>query len=209
MKLYYAPGACSLACHIALERTGIAYDAQPVNLAKGEQRSPEYLAVHPRGVVPALVLDSGEALTESVAILCWLDRHFPDAKLTPKDTMAYGRMMRLLVWLSGTVHGQHFASVFRSARFATDETAHGAIAAHGLEQLKGDVAEIEAVLADRNWADDHAYTLADLYLIVLFRWARGKGLVDNAPRWTAYFEAATRDPIVRRILEKEGLIVSA
>src|SRR5690349_1013839 len=82
-KLYYAPGACSLASHIALEEIGIPYQTQPLNLAEGDQRKPEYLKINPRGRVPALVVDD-EILTENVGIMTYLAGGHPKAGIWPK-----------------------------------------------------------------------------------------------------------------------------
>ncbi len=88
LTLYYAPGACSMASHIALEETGTPYETKVVGLAQGEQTKPEYLnGVNPRGKVPALKTDDG-ILTENVAILTYLARTFPDAKLLPSCARA-------------------------------------------------------------------------------------------------------------------------
>src|SRR4051794_678268 len=95
LKLFYAPGACSLAPHIVLEETGAAYEPVHVALAKGEQRTPEYLRINPKGRVPALA-EGDWALTENPAILRYLARRFPQA--------GHGRSPALLctrVWPKG------------------------------------------------------------------------------------------------------------
>ena len=84
MTLYFCPGACSLASHIGLEETGAPYELKPIILAKGQQRTQEYLKINPRGKVPALSLD-GKILVENTAILTYLARRFPDKRLMPAD----------------------------------------------------------------------------------------------------------------------------
>ena len=81
-KLYYAPGACSLASHIALKESGLAYETERLILANGDQRKPEYLKLNPRGRVPTLVVD-GNVLTENVGILTYIGGGYPKAKLWP------------------------------------------------------------------------------------------------------------------------------
>ena len=83
-KLYYAPGSCALASHIVLEEAGADYQAQRVNFQAGEQRSPEYLKINPKGRVPTLVTHEG-TLTETPAILGYLAQKFPRANLAPID----------------------------------------------------------------------------------------------------------------------------
>src|SRR5271154_3700555 len=81
-RLYYAPGTCSLATHIALEEAGAPYEAVLVDFRSQTQRSPEYLAVNPKGRVPALVTENG-TLTETPALLCFVAQRFPKAELAP------------------------------------------------------------------------------------------------------------------------------
>src|SRR6266480_4289481 len=107
LTLYYAPGACSMASHIALEETGTPYETKVVGLAQGEQTKPEYLnGVNPRGKVPALKTDDG-ILTENVAIL---------------------------TYLANTVHPA-FTHIMRPGRFATDESAHENLKTTGKENF--------------------------------------------------------------------------
>ena len=82
-KLYYAPGACSFASHCAIEETGIPYEAVRINTQQGEQRSPEYLKINPRGRVPTLVVND-HPLTENVGILTYLGGGYPAAKIWPE-----------------------------------------------------------------------------------------------------------------------------
>ena len=81
-KLYYAPGTCALASHIALEEVGAPYSAERLNFKNNQQNSPDYLRINPKGRVPALVTDGG-VLTETPAILAFLAQSFPQAKLAP------------------------------------------------------------------------------------------------------------------------------
>ena len=121
LTLYYAPGACSMASHIALEETGAPYEAKPVSLATGEHLKDEYTKnVNPRGKVPALRTDGG-MLTENVAILTYLARSFPNAQLLPTDPLGTARALSHMAYLSNTVHPA-FTHIMRPGRFATDES---------------------------------------------------------------------------------------
>jgi glutathione S-transferase len=86
LTLYFSPGACSMASHIGIEECGAAYTEHPVLIAKGEQKSTEYAQINPRGKVPALAVD-GRIITENTAILAYLGRCFPEAKLLPTDAV--------------------------------------------------------------------------------------------------------------------------
>src|SRR3954470_172960 len=99
LKLYYSPGACSLAPHVALEEIGIAYEPVKVALAKGEQRTPEYLAINPKGRVPALAEDDG-VLTENAAILPYIAQRLPEARLWPSDPREAARAAEWIGWIA-------------------------------------------------------------------------------------------------------------
>jgi glutathione S-transferase len=96
LTLYYAPGACSMAAHIVLEESGEPYEAKQVDLAKGEQRSDEYLKIHPLGRVPAMRLDNGEPLSENTAILPYLGKRFG---LWPTDPVGEAKALST-IWSS-------------------------------------------------------------------------------------------------------------
>src|ERR1700680_1478517 len=114
--LYYSPGACSMSAHIALEEVGTEYEPRVVKLAENQQRQPDYLAINPRGRVPVLVLADGTVLTECAAILLYLARKFPKAKLWPDDPLAQARCIEWLSWLASSVHVA-FAQTRRPPRF--------------------------------------------------------------------------------------------
>src|SRR5689334_24361615 len=99
LTLYYCPGACSMAAHVVLEETGTRYEARPVLLSAGEQRTEAYLAVNARGQVPALRVDE-KVITESVAVLAYLGRRFPEAELLPRDAVEEARCLAMLAWIA-------------------------------------------------------------------------------------------------------------
>ena len=121
-RLYYAPGTCALATHIALEEAGAPYEAVLVDFGSQAQRSPEYLAVNPKGRVPALVTESG-TLTETPALLCFVAQRFPKAELAPlADPFALAQVQEFNSYLCSTVHVAH-AHRMRGTRWADDAAA--------------------------------------------------------------------------------------
>ena len=102
-KLYYSPGACSLASHMALEEAGADYEPVRINFAEAQQRSPEYLRINPKGRVPALA-EGDRVVTENPAILRYVARLYPQAKLWPEDPYAEARCTEWLAFISSTVH---------------------------------------------------------------------------------------------------------
>ena len=129
LELYFAPGACSFVPHVALEAvraaTGQAFEPKLVKLHKGEQRTPEYLAMNPNGQVPVLVAD-GKPLTQIVAICEFLDRAFPQAGLLPTESWSRAQALAQLAWMNNTVHPT-FSRVFRAADYAESEAAQAEI----------------------------------------------------------------------------------
>src|SRR5438034_3189347 len=121
-KLYYAPGTCALATHIALEEAGAPYEAVLVDFRSQSQRSAEYLAVNPKGRVPALATESG-TLTETPALLLFVAQRFPAAELAPlADPFALAQVQEFNSYLCSTVHVAH-AHRMRGTRWADDAAA--------------------------------------------------------------------------------------
>ena len=115
-KLYYAPGTCALASHIALEEAGASYTAERLDFKNSQQTTPQYLAINPKGRVPALVTDRG-TLTETPAILAFVASSFPQAKLVPEDPFAFAQAQSFNSYLCSTVHINH-AHKMRGYRWA-------------------------------------------------------------------------------------------
>jgi glutathione S-transferase len=204
MKLFYSPGACSLAAHVALEELGAPYEAVLVNVAQGDQRKPEFLALNPKGRVPFLVTEQG-GLSESVAILTYLADRRPDLGLLPADPWSRAQALSFVTWCAGTVHGTAFAGVFRSARFADDETAHPAIKEKGTSDVRAHLATINERVTGRDYVMDH-FTIADLYPMIFRRWAARVGLDMGAyPALLAHAERIASRPAAARAIAQEGI----
>lgn len=207
IKLYYAPGACSLVSHIALEETGLPYETQRLNLAEGDQRKPEYLALNPRGRVPTVVID-GEVLTENVGILAYLAGGYPKTNLWPKDTWHQAKAVSTMAWLSNTVHPT-FAQVFRTERFVDGAAAQEALKAKARERYLGYLREIDGLLAGRKWAVGNSYTVVDPYLLVFYRWGnRSQMPVNSLPNYTALVERVMARPAVKKVMADEGITLA-
>ena len=122
LKLYYAPGTCALASHIALQEAGASYTAERLDFKTNQQNSPEYLAINPKGRVPSLVTDRG-ILTETPAMLAFIAQSFPLAKLVPlDDAFAFAQAQAFNSYLCSTVHVAH-AHKGRGYRWATEENS--------------------------------------------------------------------------------------
>ncbi|HEV2112135.1 MAG TPA: glutathione S-transferase N-terminal domain-containing protein [Gammaproteobacteria bacterium] len=207
LKLYYSPGACSLAPHILLEESGLPYDAEQVTIAEGKQRTPEYLAINPKGRVPALLTEEGEVLTEVPAISWYIADAATSVRLLPQGRLPAARSFEWFNWLSGTVHTMAFGQYWRMQRFVADEQLFPPVKEKGWENIRDNFAYIEKRLAGRSWAVGNAYTAVDAYLLVFFRWGNRIGMDMRAayPGWTAQAQRVLERPAVRRVIMKEGI----
>jgi glutathione S-transferase len=178
LKLFYAPGSCALAAHIALEEAGAKYEAVRIDLRAKEQRKPEYLAINPKGRVPALVTDRG-VLTENPAILAFVAQSFPEARLAPlDDTFAFARAQAFNSYLCATVHVAH-AHLTRGYRWADDAAAIAAMRQKAPEVIGACFELIEREMLAGPWVMGERYTICDPYLFTIARWLEDDG-VDPA-----------------------------
>jgi glutathione S-transferase len=207
IKLYYSPGACSLAAHIVLEELGIAYEAVEVLLSEGAHKRPEYLRVNPKGKVPALNVD-GKILTESVAILTYLGGGYAERGLWPKETWKQAEALSLMSWLSNTVHVT-VAGIFRPDRYASDEAAKQNVIATSRENLQKLYADIDKMLVGRSFAMGGQYSVVDPYLLVFYRWGNRLGMDMKSlyPTWAKHAQRVYSRSTVKRVFEDEGIML--
>ena len=205
IKLYYSPGACSLAPHIVLEELGIAYEPVLVSLKDGEHKKADYLKINPRARVPALNVD-GKVLTENVAILTYLGGGFPERGLWPKETWRQAEALSLMAWLASSVQVA-FAGNVRPERYASDAAAKENIKVTCRETLLGYFADIEKMLTGKTFAMGGQYTVCDPYLLVFYRWGYRIGLdmKTQFPHWTKQAVRVASRPTVKRVFEDEGI----
>lgn len=204
-KIFYSPGACALASHIALAEAGAEYEAVRVNFQAGEQRSPQYLAVNPKGRVPALVTDKG-VLSENPAILVYIAQTFPKAQLAPlDDAWAFAQAQAFNSFLCSTVHVHH-AHRTRGTRWADDEAA--------IEGMKQKVAQnmtdayllIERDMLKGPWVMGEAYSMCDPYLFTLSGWLESDGVdIARFPKVHDHYKRMLQRPAVQRALKEQGL----
>ncbi len=205
MILYYARTACSIAPHIALEETGAAFDARRIDLATGEQTSPEYLKINPAGRVPALIVD-GRTITEVPALLTYIANLKPEAGLIPPPgTLEHARCFEWLGFLSSSLHVS-YAQFRRPMRFVREGFACvEALADEGRDLTIRCFREVERRLGADEWAAGTHYSIADIYLFPFFTWAwrLDFDVVRECPKWAALFECVKARPAAIRALTRE------
>ncbi len=205
LKLFYAPGACSLASHIALNEAGAEFEPIRVNFGDAEQRKPKYLAINPKGRVPALVTDEG-ILTENPAILDWIARRWPDAGLVSlDDPWAAAQVLSFNTYIASSLHPA-FAHLFRPERYS-EEAGFAAIRARAPGAIEGYFDLAEAQLSDGPWVHGQRYTTSDPYLYVMTRWflQTGPDRRERYPFSAAHLERMQARGAVLLTLETEGL----
>jgi len=197
MKLYYTPGACSQAPHIALIEAGLAFEAVRVDLrTKRLETGEDYLAVNPKGAVPALEMDDGAVLTESAVVLQYIADLAPDAQLIPPaGTLERYRVLEWLNYVATELH-KGFGPLFHPT---------GEPRAHAIEAISARLDYVERALGAGPWLGGDTLSVADFYLFVILGWA-GIFHLDFArwPALEAYRARLLERPAVRAALEAEG-----
>ncbi len=183
LTLYFAPGSSSMAPHIALHEIGVPFEGRPVSFANRETRSPAFLAIHPEGKVPALLID-GRLLTEVAAILFYLARRFPQARLLPDDVEAQAQAVSWMSFIASTIH---------PAR------------QRGLEASRQAFGLAERRLGERPWAL-HEYSIADIHLFRLYWRFRNavQPAADEFPNLSAHHERVMARPAVQKTCALEA-----
>lgn len=203
MKLYYSPGACSLADHIVLEWIGRPYEA--IKVTREDRKTPEYLAINPAGAVPALEHD-GWVLTQNAAILNYLADLHPEAGLGG-DGSARGRaeVNKWLAFANSDVHPS-FHPIFGSTAYLEDPALIDRSKDAARAKLRGLFERADAQLRARDWIAGDARSIADPYLFVTLRWARGTGVdLSGLDGLAGYFDRFLADPGVQKVMREEGL----
>jgi glutathione S-transferase len=205
MKLYYAPGACSLSPHIALLEAGLPYDLVKVDLrAKTLESGDDYLKVNPKGQVPALALDSGELVTEGPVIVQMIADGVADKHLAPpRDTAERYKLLEWLNYITTELHknlGPMFSPVL------TDDAK-----AFFKDRAMGKFKYLETQLGDRDYLMGKQFTVADGYLFTMLMWAadRLKFDLSGLPNLSAYKARVAARPKVQEAMIKEGLLKAA
>jgi glutathione S-transferase len=201
LTLYYAPGACSVAPHIVMEEGGEKYTPQKLDLAKGEQRTPEYMKIHPLGRVPALKLDDGTPLTENTAILPFLGKRFG---LWPSDAVKEAQALSLIGFFAASVHPAN-AHVGRPERYTEDKSAFPGLQAMGKKTFHGYMRQIDEMLAKREWLSDK-YSVLDPYAFVFYVWGVRRELpMGELKSYTAFKDRMVKRPAVQRVMADENI----
>jgi glutathione S-transferase len=203
LTLYYAANTCALASHIALEEAGADYTTVRIDFSRNQQRSPEYLAVNPKGRVPALVTDRG-ILTESPALLAFIAQSYPRAGLIPlDDPFAFARVQAFNLYLCATLHVAH-SHRMRGNRWADDPAAIVDMQRKVPRSVGACYELVEQDMLKGPWVMGEVYTICDPYLFTFAQWLEDDG-VDPArlPKVIDHRRRMSGRPGVRKALAEE------
>ena len=199
MKLYYSPGACTQAPHIMLHETGLAHDAERVDLKdKRTESGRDYRAINPKGSVPALELDNGEVLTENAVILQYLgDRPGLATVLPPLGNFRRYRVLEWVNYITTELH-KSFAPLFKRRGGRRDqEFFRGVIGKNGSITSKTEIGDGPFLMGD-------TLTLPDAYLFVITGWAEKMIGLERWPNLAAFRARMMERPSVRHVLRFEA-----
>lgn len=205
MKLYYAPGACSLATHILLREAGLPFDLEKVDLrAKTTEHGEDWLALNPKGYVPALRLDDGDVVTENVVLHGYVADQKPELKLAPAHgTKARLKQDELAVFISTEIH-KGYGPLFNPA--ITEDARKAAI-----DRLMTRYTTIEKLLSDgRTYLTGDQFATVDAYLFTVTNWSIPLKVDLSAfPNVMAFQQRVAARPAVQASMVAEGLVKAA
>lgn len=199
MKLYYSPGACSLAPHIALRQAGLPFEAVKTDIrAKRLEDGTDYRTINPKGAVPALQLDGGEVLTENAAVLQFIADQAGGGALIPEGGIERYRVLEWLTYVSSELH-KGFGPLWKGGSDEEKERAR--------ELLGQKFDFVQERLGDNDYLTGDRFTVADAYFLVMLTWTHHHGIdLTRWPKLAAYRDRLTALHGVREAMEAEGLI---
>ena len=199
LQFYYAKSSAAYAPHILLEDVGAKYKAIKIDFATAEQRSASYLAINPKGRVPALITDQG-ILTETPAMLAFIAQIYPQHNMAPQSPFEFAIAQAFNCYIASTVHVAH-AHKHRGARWADDETAHAHMRAKVHQNMTECAATIETHYLRGPWVLGDHYSMCDPYLALVTRWLRDDGVqIEQFPKIAEHDQAMRDRPSMQTIL---------
>ncbi len=199
VTLYYSRASCAYAPHILLHDAGADFTTVEIDFATGEQTSPDFLAINPKGRVPALVTPDG-ILTENPAILLYIAQTHPETKLAPSEPFALARAQSFNMFLASTVHVAH-SHKHRGARWADDPAAQAAMTAKVTENMAMYAGMIEAHYFTGPWVLGENYSMCDAYLALITRWLGADGVdLADFPNLQAHDKLMRTRPSMQAVM---------
>lgn len=201
MKLYYAPGACSLSPHIVLCEAGLKFEPVKADLKTHKlEQGTDFYSITPKGQVPVLELDNGERLTEGPVIVQYIADQVPDKKLAPAaGTMQRYRLQEWLNFVTSELH-KGIGGLFNPAM---PEEGKAVMRTRALDKLKW----VDAQLEGKDYLMGDAFTVADAYLFTIANWTKNTGIdISGLKHLGAFMKRMSERPAVQQAMKTEGLV---
>ncbi len=206
LTLFASPRACSLACHIALEESGLSYNVNIVKIREGQHLTEEYLRTNPWGKVPALRIDD-EVLTEAQAILSYIGDTSSASLLPRESALARARAHEWMNFLTATVHIA-FRPLTKPQYLVADPSLFPKLQELGIPNLRKTLLEVDRRLEGRTWALGDNYSVVDPYLLVFWIWSQREDIVPHVadmPNWKAHAARIFERDATWKCLNREGV----
>jgi glutathione S-transferase len=210
MKLYWGPHTCAIGIRILLEEIGRSYETEKLDVSGGATHEAAFLAINPKAKVPTLMRDDGSVLTEFSAIATWLARTNPGKRLLADDPEGEARVIEVMSYVEGTVHGQGFARIFAPAKFEPQDVVHStlglgqaAVKKQRRELVEMGFAILDPQLGRYPYATGEEFSIADAALFYVERWAPQQNILLPA-NVKSHFEHTLARPAVRKVVKLWG-----
>lgn len=205
LTLYYAPQACSLVSYVTLTEAGADFTVRPLNLAKREHLTSEFLKINPRHRVPVLLID-GVPLLETVAIQLWIAQQYPAARLLPEEPMQQLQAVSRMAWCASGIHPCLTPNAL-PARYCDLPGSEESVRRCAQKLLLENYQVADDLLAGRSWFFDH-FTAVDAYFFWCFRRGRQFGLdVSALGNCVAHFDRMSERASVKRLVSYESEVL--
>jgi glutathione S-transferase len=207
MKLYYSPGACSLASHIVMAELNMVYETEAVNLKEKTCNSGDYKAINNKGAVPALKMDNGEILTEGAIICQYLADHKNDGTLLGKfGTTERFRTLEWMNFITSDIH-KNFSPLFAAEKMFHNVDTQNDVKNFFKTALTDKFNFIAEKLGQNDFLTGKDFTIADAYMFTCLTWTKYVGM--DLTTWSninSYMKRVSERPAVMRAMKEEGLI---
>ena len=205
LTLFHSPGTCSLGIHLLLEEIGKPYELVLVDLTKGMQHKPEYLAVNPKAKVPALKREDGSLLTEWPAIATWLALTNPDKKLMPSDPEGIARTLEAVDYVVASLHMQGFTRMWMPQHFTPNEADFPSIREKGRGVYDKGLARFNEELGSKDYFGGAQPSIADYAIFYIEYWKVNRLKEELPPKLAAHYRRMRARPAVEKAIKMEGL----
>ncbi|MCW1931060.1 glutathione S-transferase family protein [Pararhodobacter zhoushanensis] len=205
MKLYYAPGACSLGIHFLLEEIGVAYDAARIIIKDGDQFKPDYTRINPKSKVPLLQRDDGSYLTEFGAIAHWLAHTIGTETLKSVSFEDELRTIETLDFVVGTIHMQGFSRLLRPQKFTPNEADLDWVRQAGRDIVTNGFVHLSAQLGTSSFIMGERLTVADAAMLYTLFWGIDRLALPLPQNLQAYYARLSTRPAAVKVFMDEGL----